>query len=156
MANKDNHGSNELEMKSWLKKLKENQERKKEEKLRRYNDLVSKLIILLIAVCIVCVIAIAALLVQNENLKNDYSSLNASYNSLNQTSGERIKMLEAQNKKYQDFIFFNRTANVEHSVYIDPKYPRVSKIQFTNNMVKVEFVDGTTQERFFIDYNINI
>ena len=57
---------------SWMKKLKESQDRKKDEKIRRYNDVVSRLIILLIGVCIVCVIVIAALIVQNEGQKKNY------------------------------------------------------------------------------------
>ena len=56
---------------SWLKKLKESQDRKKDEKIRKYNDVVSRLIILLIGVCIVCVIVIAALIVQNEGQKKN-------------------------------------------------------------------------------------
>lgn len=156
MTDKKDHGSGELEMKSWLKKLKENQDIRKEEKLRRYNDLISKFIILLIAICIVCVIAIAALLMQNEDLKSKNEKLAGEYKLLNETSYQRIKLLEENNQKYQDFIFYNRTVNFEHTVYIDPKNPKVRQIVFTNNMVKVEFEDGTTQERYFIDYNINI
>ncbi len=60
---------------SWIKKLKESQDRKKDEKIRRYNDVVSRLIILLIGVCIVCVIVIAALIVQNEGQKKNFDQM---------------------------------------------------------------------------------
>jgi hypothetical protein len=156
MADRTNTGPGELEMKSWLKKLKENQERKKEDKLRKYNDLVSKLIIILIAVCIVCLIAVTALFVQNEDLKKDNQRLIAENKTNYETNYNQIQYLETENKKLKDFILYNRTTNTEHTVVIDPQYPKVSKIMFTNNKVRVEFADGKIEERYFLDYTINI
>ena len=95
---------------SWLKKLKESQDRKKDEKIRKYNDVVSKLIILLIGVCIVCVIVIAALIVQNESQKKAMDSLvlanNSTFNNQQvqmQTLQGQIQSLQAQNERYQSF-----------------------------------------------------
>ncbi|CAJ35235.1 hypothetical protein [Methanocella arvoryzae] len=154
-------------MHNWLRKLKESQDRRKDEKIRRYNDVVSKLIILLIGVCIVCVIVIAALVVQNESLKKSNNELiianQTTYNThqsmiadlLNQTSG-RIKELEDQNQRYQEFILSNRTLNVDHTVYVDPGSPKVSKIFYNNSYITIEFVDGNRTTTQFVDYTIDI
>ncbi len=75
----------ELEMNDWLKKLKENQNRKKDEKLRKYNDIISKFIIILVAVCVVCFIAIAALAMENNNLYKSNEQLRSGYTQ-NETS----------------------------------------------------------------------
>ncbi|MCD1293425.1 hypothetical protein CUJ83_00230 [Methanocella sp. CWC-04] len=156
MADRTNPGSGELEMKSWLKKLKENQERKREERLRRYNDLVSKFIILLIAVCIVCLIAVMALFVQNDQLKKENDKLFLENGTNYNMTMLQIEYLESENKKLKDFILYNRTPNVEHTLIIDPDNPKVSKIIFTTNKVRVEFVDGKVEERHFLDYTLNI
>ncbi len=149
--------SGELEMKSWLKKLKENQDRRREEKLKKYNDVISKFIIVLVAICIVCMIAVAALFMQNEVLRNDNKQLTASYDSLNISKNGQIQQLQNDNNDLKNFIFSNRSINdFQHTVYIDPNSPKVSQITFNTNKVTVQFADGTTQEKYFIDYDINI
>lgn len=147
----------ELEMKSWLKKLKENQDRRKEDRLKKYNDVISKFIIVLVAICIVCLIAIAALFIQNEGLKKDYQQLGLSYDMLNATKNSDIARLQGENSDLKNFIFSNRSINdFQHTVFIDPNSPKVSKITFNTNKVTVQFADGTSQEKYFIDYNVNI
>jgi len=146
----------ELEMNDWLKKLKDNQDRKKEEKLRRYNDVVSKFIIVLVAVCIVCFIAIAALAVENNNLYRQNDQLKASYSQNISDMNSTITKLTADNNDLRQFIFSNRTDNVEYSVNMDPNLPKVSKITFDNNRVHLLFVDGTTKDVFFIDNNLYV
>jgi len=146
----------ELEMNDWLKKLKDNQDRKKEEKLRRYNDVVSKFIIVLVAVCIVCFVAIAALAVENNNLYRQNDQLKASYSQNISDMNSTITKLTADNNDLRQFIFSNRTDNVEYSVNMDPNLPKVSKITFDNNRVHLLFVDGTTKDVFFIDNNLYV
>ncbi|WP_424357269.1 hypothetical protein [Methanocella sp. MCL-LM] len=154
-------------MHNWLRKLKESQDRRKDEKIRRYNDVVSKLIILLIGVCIVCVIVIAALVVQNESLKRDngelllanqtnYYAQQGLIASLQNQSNGRITELEDQNRRYQEFILSNRTLNVDHTVYVDPGSPKVSKIFYNNSYITVEFIDGNKTTTQFVDYTINV
>jgi len=154
-------------MHNWLRKLKESQERRRDEKIRRYNDVVSKLIIILIGVCIVCVIVIAALVVQNENLKKsnnelvlvnttNYDSQMNLIDSLKNQSNDRIKMLEDQNKRYQEFILSNKTLNVDHTVYVDPGSPKVNKIIYNNSYVTVEFADGNRSTTQFVDYTLDM
>ena len=146
----------ELEMNDWLKKLKDNQDRKKEEKLRRYNDVVSKFIIVIVAVCIVCFVAIAALAVENNNLYRQNDQLKASYSQNISDMNSTITKLTADNNDLRQFIFSNRTDNVEYSVNMDPNLPKVSKITFDNNRVHLLFVDGTTKDVFFIDNNLYV
>jgi hypothetical protein len=145
-----NQGSEHMH--SWMRKLKESQERRKDEKIRKYNDVVSKLIIILIGVCIVCVIVIAALIVQNEGLKKSYDQVVLA----NQTNFEdqlgQISYLQAENKKYRDYIFYNRTPNIEHTVYIDPNNPKITKIIYNNNYAMLYFEDGTYKTVNFQDY----
>ena len=113
--------SGELEMKSWLKKLKENQDRRREEKLKKYNDVISKFIIVLVAICIVCMIAVAALFMQNQVLQNDNQQLTANYDSLNTSKNNQIQQLQNDNNDLKNFIFSNRSINdFQHTVYIDP------------------------------------
>ncbi len=147
----------ELEMNDWLRKLKENQDRKREEKLRKFNDMVSKFIIILVAVCIVCFIAIAALAVENNNLYRQNDQLKSAY-AQNQTDlNEQIAKLTADNKDLREFIFSNRTFNnVEYTVNMDPSLPKISKITFNNNRVHLLFVDGTSKDVFFIDNNLYV
>jgi predicted PurR-regulated permease PerM len=165
MDGSSNQGSEHMH--NWLRKLKESQERRRDEKIRRYNDVVSKLIILLIGVCIVCVIVIAALVVQNENLrksnndlivinKTNFESQQSLIYGLQNQSDDRIQTLEDQNKRYQEFILSNRTLNVDHTVYVDPASPKVSKIFYNNSYITVEFADGNKSTTQFVDYAINI
>jgi hypothetical protein len=163
-ANEKPVASAELEMNDWLKKLKENQDRKKEGKLRKYNDIVSKFIIVMIAVCIVSFIAIAALAIENNNLykQNDQLMLK---NAQNETGlkvqitdlNAQITKLTNDNQELRSFIFSNRTFNnVEYSVNVDPSLPKVSKITFGNNKVHFEFIDGSSKDVFFIDNNMYV
>lgn len=165
MDGSSNQGSEHMH--NWLRKLKESQERRRDEKIRRYNDVVSKLIILLIGVCIVCVIVIAALVVQNENLKKNNGELISAnqtnfvnqqnkIDSLTAQTDDRIKTLEDQNRRYQEFILSNRTLNVDHTVYVDPGSPKVSKIVYNNSYITVEFADGNKSTTQFVDYTINV
>ncbi len=148
---------------SWLKKLKESQDRKKDEKIRKYNDVVSKLIILLIGVCIVCVIVIAALIVQNESQKKTMDSLvlinNTTFNSqqgqIKVLQGQ-IQSLQDQNDRYQSFILSNRTVDASHQVIVDPGYPNVTRIIYDSGHITLYFIDGTTKTTEFSGYEINI
>src|SRR5512138_88958 len=127
---------------NWLKKLKDSQDRKKDEKIRRYNDVVSRLIILLIGVCIVCVIVIAALIVQNEGQKktfdqmvlNNRTNFDAQQAQINALKAD-ILNLQGENERYQAFILSNRTLNVVHQVNVDPSYPNVTRIVYDNNQI---------------------
>lgn len=147
----------ELEMNDWLKKLKDNQDRKKEEKLRKYNDIVSKFIIVLVAVCIVCFVAIAALAIENNNLYRQNDQLKSTYAQNQSDLNSQITKLTADNKDLRDFIFSNRTFNdAEYTVNMDPDLPKISKITFNNNRVHLLFVDGTSKDVFFIDNNLYV
>lgn len=148
---------------NWLKKLKESQDRKKDEKIRKFNDVVSKLIILLIGVCIVCVIVIAALIVQNEGQKKAMDSLVLANNTTFynqqaqlQTLQGQILSLQAQNERYQSFILSNRTLDVVHQVNVDPSYPNVTRIVYDNNHITLYFIDGTTKTTEFTGYEFNL
>jgi cell division protein FtsB len=147
----------ELEMNDWLKKLKDNQDRKKEEKLRRYNDIISKVIIILVALCVVSFIAAAALAVENNNLYRQNDQLKSTYAQNETNLNEQITKLTSDNKDLREFIFSNRTFNsVEYTVNMDPTLPKVSKITFNNNRVHLIFVDGTSKDVFFIDNNLYV
>jgi cell division protein FtsB len=147
----------ELEMNDWLKKLKDNQDRKKEEKLRRYNDIISKVIIVLVALCVVSFIAVAALAVENNNLYRQNDQLKSTYVQNETNLNEQITKLTSDNKDLREFIFSNRTFNsVEYTVNMDPTLPKVSKITFNNNRVHLIFVDGTSKDVFFIDNNLYV
>ena len=140
----------ELEMSEWLKKLKENEDHKKEEKVRKYNDVISKFIIILVAVCVVSFIAVAMLAVENNNLYNKNDQLLASYNSLNESKNTQIAQLN-------NYIFSNRTFNnIQYTINMDPTLPKVNKITFNNNMVQIYFVDGTSKNVYFIDNNMYV
>ncbi len=104
--------SGELEMKSWLKKLKENQDRRREEKLIKYNDVISKFIIVLVAICIVCTISVAALFMQNQGLRNDNKQLAANYDSLNISKNSQIQQLQNDNNDLKNFIFSNHRSTI--------------------------------------------
>jgi lipopolysaccharide/colanic/teichoic acid biosynthesis glycosyltransferase len=149
-------GAGELEMNDWLKKLKENQERKREEKLRRYNDLVSKVIMILVGICIVSLIAIVALAVENNNLYKQNDQLKASYEELNITKNEQISKLMSDNNDLRQFIFSNRSNSVEYTVNLDPSLPKVSMITFNNNRIHFVFTDGSTKDVYFIDTNLYV
>src|SRR5208337_4303698 len=141
----------ELEMSEWLRKLKANEDHKKEEKIRKYNDVISKFIILMVAVCVVCFIAIAMLAVENNNLYKQNDQLQASYNTLNDSKNTQIAQLTSDNTDLRNYIFSNRTFNnVEYTVNMDPTLPKVNKITFNNNMVHIDFVDGTSKDVYFI------
>lgn len=149
--------SGELEMNDWLRKLKENQDNKKEEKLRSYNNLVSKFIIILVLICIACFIAIAALAVENNNLYKTNDQLQSSYNTLNNSANSQIAQLTSDNADLRNYIFSNRTFNnIQYTVNVDPTLPKVSKIIFNNNMVQINFVDGTSKNVYFIDSNLYV
>jgi predicted PurR-regulated permease PerM len=140
----------ELEMSEWLRKLKENEDHKKEEKVRKYNDVISKFIIILVAVCVVSFIAVAMLAVENNNLYNKNDQLLASYNSLNESKNTQIA-------KLNNYIFSNRTFNnIQYTINMDPTLPKVNKITFNNNMVQIYFVDGTSKNVYFIDNNMYV
>lgn len=149
--------SGELEMKSWLKKLKENQDRRREEKLKKYNDVISKFIIVLVAICIICMIAVAALFMQNEALRNDNKQLTNNYDNLNISKNGQIQQLQNDNNDLKNFIFSNRSINdFQHTVSIDPNLPKISKITFNTNEVTIQFADGTQTIRYFIAEDFNI
>ena len=156
--------SGDLEMKSWLAKLKENQEHRREDRLKKYNDAISKFIIVLLAICILCMIAVSALLIQNEQLSKQNQQWSSNYNDLNASKNSEILQLASQNQQLQsdnndlkNFIFSNRSINdFQHTVLVDPSLPKVSKITFNTNEVTIQFADGTQQVKYFIDYNINI
>ena len=141
---------------SWLKKLKESQDRKKDEKIRKYNDVVSRLIILLIGVCIVCVIVIAALIVQNEGQRKSYDQMvqinktnfDAQQLKINNLNAD-IQTLQARNDQYQAFILSNRTYNYRHQVNVDPTLPKIATIVYDNNEITLTFVDNTTKTSTF-------
>ncbi|HTY91071.1 MAG TPA: hypothetical protein VMC84_07845 [Methanocella sp.] len=149
--------SGELEMNDWLKKLRDNQDRQKEEKLRRYNDIVSKLIIVLVGVCIICFVAITALAVENNNLYRQNDQLKVQYaQNLTELNGT-ITKLTADNNDLRQFIFSNRTFNnADYTVNLDPALPKVSQITFNNNKVHLLFVDGTNKDVYFIDNNLYV
>jgi len=129
---------NSEHMHNWLKKLKESQERRRDEKIRRYNDVVSQLIILLIGVCIVCIIIIAALVVQNENLRKSYDQVVANNNS----SQARITHLE----DYPHTVYINKTGHTN---------PNVSRIIYNYSYATVVFEDGVNSTTQFADANMS-
>jgi cell division protein FtsL len=148
---------------SWLKKLKESQDRKKDEKIRKYNDVVSRLIILLIGVCIVCVIVIAALIVQNEGQKKNFDQMvltnktnfDAQQVQINALKSD-ILNLQAENGQYKSFILSNRTYNYNHQVIVDPSFPKVYKIVYDNNEITLTFIDNTTKTSVFPSPEFNL
>lgn len=148
----------ELEMNDWLRKLKENQDRRKEERLRKYNDIISKFIIILVAVCVVSFIAIAALAIENNNLYKQNDQLKAQYLQNETQLNDQIAKLTSDNKDLREFIFSNRTFNnVEYSVNLDPSLPKISKITFNNNKVHFEFADGSPpKDVYFVDSNLYV
>ena len=148
---------------NWLRKLKDSQDRKKDEKIRRYNDVVSRLIILLIGVCIVCVIVIAALIVQNEGLKKNYDQMVLANKTTFDSQQAKIstmqvdlQTLEAQNERYQQFILSNRTYNYKHQVNVDPTLPKIVQIAYDNNQITLTFIDNTTRTSTFPEPEFNI
>ena len=155
MANGDlpgamgNMPSGELEMNDWLKKLKENQDRKKDEKLRRYNDIISKFIIILVAILVVSFIAIAALAIENNNLYKQNDQLKGNYTS-------QIDKLTRDNNDLRQILFSNRSSTVVYTISMDPTLPKVNKISFNNNRVHFDFVDGTTKDVYYIDSNLSV
>lgn len=156
--------STDQHMKSWLEKLKETQDMRREEKLRRYNDVVTKVIIFLLAITIVSLVVVAAMIFQNDALNRDRNKIVAEYLSLNATNSQYIKNLEFEistleqnNQNLQNFIINNQTPNIDYTVLIDTtKYPQVKKITFNNKMVRIEFVDGTFLERYFVYYDLSV
>lgn len=149
--------SGELEMNEWLRKLKDNQDRQREEKIRKFNDMVSKFIVILVAVCIVCFIAIAALAVENNNLYRQNDQLKSAFAQNESALNTQITKLTSENTDLREFIFSNRSFNdVEYTVNMDPELPKVSKITFNNNRVHLLFVDGTSKDVFFIDNNLYV
>ncbi len=148
----------ELEMNGWLKKLKENQDHRKEEKLRKYNDIISKLIIVLVALLVVSFIAVATLAIENNNLYRQNDKLKADYNTLNTSKSDEITRLTNDNKDLREFIFSNRSFNnVEYSVNLDPALPKVSRITFNTNKVHFEFADGSPpKDVYFVDKNLYV
>lgn len=147
----------ELEINDWLKKLKDNQDRRKEEKLRRYNDVVSKFIVVLVAVCIVAFVAIAALAIENNNLYRQNDVLKDEYARNQSDLNAQIANLTADNQDLWNIIFSNRSlSNTDYTVNIDPDLPKVSKITFNSNRVHLLFVDGTSKDVFFIDNNLYV
>ncbi len=141
--------SGELEMADWLKKLKKNQDRKKEEKLKKYNDIISKFIIILVGVCVVCFIAIAALAVENNGLYKQNDQIKANYSS-------QITKLTSDNNDLRQLLFSNRSSNVLYTINMDPSLPKASKITFDNNRVHFDFVDGTVKDVYYIDSNLYV
>ncbi len=148
----------ELEMNDWLKKLKENQDRRKEEKLRKYNDIISKVIIVLVAVLVVSFIALAALAIENNNLYRQNDQLKSQYLANETQLNDQITRLTNDNKDLREFIFSNRSFNnMEYSINLDPNLPMVSKITFNSNKVHFEFVDGSPpRDVYFIDSNLYV
>ncbi len=146
----------ELEMNNWLRKLKDNQEQMKEEKLRKYNDIISKFIIILVAVCVVCFIAIAALAVENNNLYRQNDQLKVA-NAANESDlNVQIMKLTNDNNDLKAYLFSNRSNNIEYTVNVDPNLPKISKITFNNNRVHLTYLDGTSTDVFFIDNNMYV
>jgi len=136
-------------MNDWLKKLKENQDRKKDEKLRRYNDIISKFIIILVAILVVSFIAIAALAIENNNLYKQNDQLKGNYTS-------QIDKLTRDNNDLRQILFSNRSSTVVYTISMDPTLPKVNKISFNNNRVHFDFVDGTTKDVYYIDSNLSV
>lgn len=151
-------GSGELEMNDWLKKLKENQDRRKEERLRKYNDIISKFIIILVAVLVVSFIAIAALAIENNNLYRQNDQLKAQSLGNETQLNDQITKLSNDNKDLREFIFSNRSFNnVEYSVNLDPSLPKISKITFNTNKVHFDFADGSPpKDVYFIDSSLYV
>src|SRR5271157_418505 len=145
-------------MNDWLRKLKENQDRRKEERLRKYSDVISKFIIVLILICIFSFIVIAALAIENNNLYKQNDQLRVSYNSLNDSKNDQINKLTSDNKDLQSYIFSNRTLNnIDYTVYVDQSLPKISKITFNNNMTHLEFADGSpAKDVYFIDNTLYV
>lgn len=149
MDGTSNRGTEHVQ--NWLKKLKESQDRKKDEKIRRYNDVVSRLIIMLIGVCIVCVIVIAALIIQNESLKQDLDEMilinktnfDAQQAQINALKSD-IQILTNKNDQYEDFILSNRTYDYNHQVTVDPNLPKIIKIDYDQSQITLTFIDNTT------------
>ena len=155
---------------SWIKKLKESQDRKKDEKIRRYNDVVSRLIILLIGVCIVCVIVIAALIVQNEGQKKNFDQMvltnktnfDAQQSQIALLNGDiqglnnDIQGLNNDIQQYKNYILTNRTINIVHQVNVDPTYPNVTRIVYDNNQITLYFIDGTSKTTAFAGTEFNV
>jgi cell division protein FtsB len=148
----------ELEMNNWLKKLKENQDRRKEERLRRYNDIISKFIIVMVGIIIVSFIAIAALAIENNNLYKQNDQLKAQSLQNETMLNDQITRLTSDNKDLREFIFSNRSFNsVEYSINLDPELPKISKITFNTNKVHFEYVDGSPpKDVYFIDKNLYV
>ncbi len=149
---------------SWLKKLKESQDRKKDEKIRKYNDVVSRLIILLIGVCIVCVIVIAALIVQNEGQKKNFDQMvltnktnfDAQQVQIDALKGE-IQAKQAEIGQVQEYHpDRTRRYNYNHQVNIDPSFPQIVKIVYDNYQITLTFIDGTTKTSTFPSPEFNI
>ncbi|HMK46755.1 MAG TPA: hypothetical protein VK436_09020 [Methanocella sp.] len=137
-------------MHNWLKKLKESQERRRDEKIRRYNDVVSKLIILLIGVCIVCIIIIAALGVQNENMRTSYDRLEKSYNQLavNNTTYYNLSQGQA--------LQLGKIETTAHTIYINKTghaNPNVSRVIYNFSYATIVFEDGINSTTQFADAN---
>jgi uncharacterized protein YpmS len=146
---------------SWIKKLKESQDRKKDEKIRRYNDVVSRLIILLIGVCIVCVIVIAALIVQNEGQRKNINELvqinNTTFmNGLkeNQTTFDREQILI---RSMQSQIDFYKATDISHRVNVyDPKLPNLTAMAYNKSQITLYFADGTSETAEFTGADIRL
>jgi cell division protein FtsB len=150
--------SGELEMNNWLKKLKENQDMRREERLRKYNDIISKFIIILVGVLVVSFIAIAALAIENNNLYRQNDQLKAQGVQNETQLNDQITKLTNDNRDLREFIFSNRSFNnVEYTVNMDPALPKVSKITFNTNKVHIEFADGSPpKDVYFIDSNLYV
>ena len=161
MDGTSNRGTEHVQ--SWLRKLKESQDRKKDEKIRKYNDVVSRLIILLIGVCIVCVIVIAALIVQNEGQKKNFDQMvltnktnfDAQQVQINALKGD-IQAKHAEIDQYRNIILMNKTFNYNHQVNIDPSFPQIVKIVYDNYQITLTFMDGTTKTSTFPSPEFNI
>ena len=161
MDGTSNRGTEHVQ--SWLRKLKESQDRKKDEKIRKYNDVVSRLIILLIGVCIVCVIVIAALIVQNEGQKKNFDQMvltnktnfEAQQVQIDALKGD-IQAKQAEIGQYRNIILMNKTLNYNHQVNIDPTFPQIVKIVYDNYQITLTFIDGTTKTSTFPSPEFNI
>jgi|AGTN01.1.fsa_nt_gi hypothetical protein len=139
---------------NWLNKLKDSQDRKKDDKIRRYNDVVSRLIILLIGVCIVCVIVIAALIIQNEGQKKTYDQMVIA-NQTTFINGQRenyTTFINDQNviRGLQSQIDIYRTTDVLYHVSIsDYRIPNLVMISYNKSQLTLHFADGTTESSEF-------
>jgi uncharacterized protein HemX len=161
MDGTSNRGTEHVQ--SWLRKLKDSQDRKKDEKIRKYNDVVSRLIILLIGVCIVCVIVIAALIVQNEGQKKNFDQMvltnktnfDAQQVQINALKGD-IQAQQAEIGQYKNILLMNKTLNYNHQVNIDPSFPQIVKIDYDNYQITLTFIDGTTKTSTFPTPEFNI